>query len=200
MILLAGIVTAFVYSKLPAYMPSHWNAYGQIDAYASKDTHIYLFLGLCAGIPLLMNWIPKLDPKYKNIKTFEGDFGWFTVALTAFMVTLYLYTTAIGLGYQLPIQNFMIPALSLLFFSIGFMLRKTKSNYTIGIRVPWTLHSEKNWEMTHSLAAKCFMYGATVMLLSLLLGENSLFGFLAVLTVVVLIPIIYSYTLHKKGI
>lgn len=200
LIAITGATTALVYDKLPSMVPSHWNAIGEVDSYMKKSSHVMLFLGLSIGMPLLMSYLPKLDPKYNNIQKFEGDFSWFVVVLTGFMVSLYLFTTAYALGYTLPIQNFMIPALAILFFSIGLLMKKTKINYTIGFRVPWTLNSEKNWDLTHKIAAKTFMYGATAILLTLFLGQYAFLGFIIIVLAIVFIPMIYSYLLHRKGI
>jgi uncharacterized membrane protein len=79
-------------------------------------------------------------------------------------------------------------------------MKKTKINYTIGFRIPWTLNSEKNWDLTHKLAAKTFMYGATVILLTVFFGNYAFLGFFIVVLAIVFIPMIYSYLLHRKGI
>ncbi|MCC7304195.1 SdpI family protein [bacterium] len=200
LIISAYLVCWKVYGTLPETIPSHWNATGEVDGYVSRNMHFSLFLGLITVLPLLMQFIPKLDPKYKNIKTFEEDFGWFMVVLTGFILGLFLYINAYALGYTLPIQNFMIPALALLFFTIGYMLRRAKMNYSIGMLLPWTLNSEKNWDLTHRFASKTFMYGATILLLTLLLRKYAFTAFLLVLAIIVIAPIVYSYKLHKKGI
>jgi len=200
LILAAILLAIFSYQQLPSIVPSHWNALGEVDGYVSKNGHIVMFLGLCIGLPLLMTLIPKIDPKYTNIQKFEGNYSWFVVVMTAFTIGMFIYTTMYSLGYKFPIQNYMIPALSVLFFSVSNLLKKAKSNYTIGIRVPWTLHSEKNWDLTHQLAAKSFAYGSIVLLLTLLLGQNTFAVFMTFLFVMVLVPIIYSYWLHTQRV
>lgn len=200
LVLLAVIITLVYYPQLPAIVPSHWNALGEVDGYVSKTAHVYLFLGLCAGIPTLLLLLPRLDPKYKNIAEFINSFHWFAVVMTAFMVGLYIYTTAYALGYIFPIQLYIIPAMAILFFSIGAMLGQTKSNYTIGIRLPWTLNSEKNWNKTHQIASQVFKYGAAILLFSTLFGSYAFAAFLSILVGMLLIPTIYSYILHRKGI
>ncbi len=200
LIVFAMIITAVAYNKLPATVPSHWNINGDIDGYLSKSSHIVLFLVLSIGLPLLLNWAPKLDPKHSNIKGFENAYQWFIVSMTGFIVALYIFVTASALGYSLPIQNFIIPAMALLFYAIGVMLKQTKSNYTIGFKLPWTLHSEKNWDMTHAVAARSFKYGATALVLSLLFGTIAFPIFMVTLSVMVIVPVVYSYTLHRRGI
>ena len=82
---------------------------------------------------------------------------------------------------------------------IGFM-PKLRRNRTMGIKLPWTLQSEENWTRTHRLSGFLWVLCGLVMIpLSLLrLWSGWLFG--ALLAVMVLIPAVYSYALHRKGI
>ena len=47
--------------------------------------------------------------------------------------------------------------MGLVFIIIGNYLPKCKQNYTVGIKLPWTLNSEENWNKTHRLAGYVFM-------------------------------------------
>jgi uncharacterized membrane protein len=198
LILFAAIVTAFVYPQLPETVASHWNAEGVVDGYMDKKSNTLFFFGLMIGIPLLMLYLPKIDPKYQNIKAFEGSFDWFIVGLSVFFIALYVFSLAWALGYQFPINYFIIPALSLLFFSIGKMLENAKMNYTIGIRTPWTLANEENWDKTHKLSAKTYQYGSLFLLVALLFGKYSFVIFIISLLAMTLYPVLYSFILYKK--
>ncbi|MFZ6022208.1 MAG: SdpI family protein [Patescibacteria group bacterium] len=199
LIITAIIATIYVYPLLPELVPSHWNALGEVDAYTKKNVHVTFMLGICIVLPIFMRILPKLDPKYKNIKSFEGDFAWFTVVFTLFMIALYAYTTLYALGYQYPIQAFIIPAMSVLFYTTGLLLAKAKPNYSIGFRLPWTLDNEDNWNKTHKIASLSFRYGSFALLLTTLLGKYSFSVFMIALTFMALIPVIYSYRLHKTS-
>jgi len=48
--------------------------------------------------------------------------------------------------------------IAVLFFFLGSMMPKLKQNYTIGIRLPWTLHSEIVWDKTHQFGGKLFIF------------------------------------------
>lgn len=200
LVLFAYIFSFLMFDRLPNLVPSHWNTVGQVDGQMSKGASVIFFLSLITLLPLFLNYFPKLDPKYANIKKFEGDFGWFIVVFTTFFVGLYVFTTYYALGYEYPLQYFMLPGLTALFFSIGMLMRNAKSNYSIGFRLPWTLHSEDNWNRTHQVAAKFFMYGSLFFIPALLLGNYSFAGFMVILLVMVLYPIVYSYQLHRNGI
>ena len=88
--------------------------------------------------------------------------------------------------------------LGVVFIAIGNYLPKCKQNYTIGIKISWTLASEENWNKTHRLAGWVWVGGGIVMMLSGFFGILWL-TFLPV-AIMVLVPLVYSYILHKKGV
>jgi len=68
-----------------------------------------------------------------------------------FFVYLYGLTIRRNLGHPFEMSSALLPALALLFFYIGVMLRHTKKNRFVGIRTPWTLSSDSIWDKTHHL-------------------------------------------------
>ena len=81
---------------------------------------------------------------------------------------------------------------------VGNYLPKCKQNYTIGIKIPWTLNSEENWNKTHRLAGWIWTFGGLLIMLTGFLGGFWIF-FIVVLLMVVA-PLVYSYLLHRKGV
>ena len=75
----------------------------------------------------------------------------------------------------------------------------TKQSYTMGIRLPWTLNSEENWNRTHRLAGFLWVLGGIAFIVMSFIGWSLpvFFGLIAAMT---LVPIGYSYALYKKGI
>jgi uncharacterized membrane protein len=198
LVAIAAIATAFLYNKLPEQMASHWNAIGEVDGYMNKQSHTIFFFALMIGLPLFLLYVPKLDPKYQNIKSFEEQYHWFIVAMTIFFAALYAYTLSWSFGYKVSMNYFIIPAMSFLFFSVGFLLESTKSNYSIGIRTSWTLSSEKIWNETHVFAAKAFKYGSLILLVSMVFGDYGFLFFLVGILVMAFAPVLYSYLLYRK--
>ena len=82
---------------------------------------------------------------------------------------------------------------------IGNYMPKTKQSYTMGIRLPWTLHSEENWNRTHRLAGFLWVLGGLYFIVMSFVGWTPA-GFLIPLAVMVLVPTVYSYVLYKRGI
>ncbi len=96
----------------------------------------------------------------------------FFIALNVFFLYVYGLTLAWNLGNHFNLKQFLIPALALLIACIGVVLLNSKPNWFIGIRTPWTLSSETNWEKTHKLGAVLFELSALIMLLGVVFHEH----------------------------
>ena len=108
-------------------------------------------------------------------------------------------TLARGLGYEVRVERWVPIFMGVLFIVIGNYLPKTKQSYTMGIKLPWTLASEENWNRTHRLGGFLWVIGGALFILMSFIGW-SLAAFLIILALMVLAPMVYSYLLYRKGI
>ena len=88
--------------------------------------------------------------------------------------------------------------MGLLFVIIGNFLPKARQNYTIGIKIPWTLDNENNWNRTHRLAGYLWMACGMFFIIMALIGLGRTPWILGIFGLMVLVPCIYSYVLHVK--
>ncbi len=198
LIALAFVVGGFLYPDLPEKMPSHWNAQGEVDAWSGKDFAVFFFPGITLAIYLLITFIPLIDPLRRNYPKFHLPYFWFRTVFVIFFVLLYFYTLWAALGTKLNINFFIIPALSVLFILIGIFLPQVRKNYFVGIKTPWTIHSEEVWDKTHRFGGKCFIAAGVFALISLLFPKYFLSIFIAVILLAAFIPVIYSYLAFRK--
>ena len=83
---------------------------------------------------------------------------------------------------------------------------KLKQNYTIGIKVPWTLNSEEDWNMTHRMAGKVYVVAGVISIIialpnNVLSDEVTIIIFMAVFLVTGIGSVAYSFWLYKvKGL
>jgi uncharacterized membrane protein len=158
MIALAFLAGAILWNQLPDPMASHWNANGQVDGYMSKFWGVFLLPLMTLGMFVLFMAVPNIDPLKANIAQFRETFNLFIVLIIAFMLYIYGLTLVWSFGYQdFNMSAAMLPFMGVLFIAIGFMLRKAKRNFFIGIRTPWTLSSDSVWDKTHQLGSVLFM-------------------------------------------
>ncbi len=88
-----------------------------------------------------------------------------------------------------------------LFFVLGNYMPKCKPNHSVGIKLPWTLHSEENWTKTHRITGMFWVAGSVTMFLFMMVFEN---GFIAKIIPVLLImtvgPILFSVLYYRKQV
>jgi len=144
--------------------------------------------------------IPSIDPLKANIAQFRDVFNLFITLIVAFMIYIYALSLRWNLGYtDLSMSKAMLPALGILFFFVGYMLRKAKRNFFIGIRTPWTLSSDRVWDETHRLGSVLFMVSGVLAFIGSFFGGMLAFWFLFVpLIGSTLITIVYSYVLYQQ--
>lgn len=190
---LAGVI---LWNQLPEQMPTHWNASGEVDGWSSKPFAVF-------GLPLILlaaQWLCMLgtlaDPKKENHP--QKIFQLVLWIIPVLSVVLHAFTYAVALGNEVPIEVIMPVLIGLLFAIIGNYMPKCKQNYTIGIKIPWTLNSEENWNRTHRFAGFLWtLCGIVIMLTGFFGGFWIFFG---ITLVMVIVPVIYSYILYRKGI
>lgn len=198
LIIFCFAIGLYLYPKLPEQVPSHWNAQGEVDAWSSKDFAVSFFPLLTLGIYLLMTFIPLIDPLKKNYLKFSVPYFWFRTLFVLFFSLLYLYTLWAGLGAEMNISYFIVPVVSILFILIGLFLPKVKKNYFVGIRTPWTIHSEKVWDMTHRFSGKIFVIAGIISLAGLFFPDYSFTIFIIAVLSAAVISIVYSYFAFRK--
>jgi uncharacterized membrane protein len=89
--------------------------------------------------------------------------------------------------------------IAVLFALIGVALPKMRKNYMIGIRLPWTLHSEVVWRKTHEFGGKLFLALALVAAIAAFLpGAWAFWLLLGGIIMLLIILVWYSYREYKK--
>ena len=196
MLLLPIVAGLLLWNQLPDQMPTHWNAAGEVDSWSSKPFAVF-------GLPALMlviHWVCVLgtqaDPKKDNHSTKILHLVlWICPVLSIF---LHAVTYAAALGKEVRMEMIMPILIGVVLTVVGNYLPKCKQNYTIGIKIPWTLNNEENWNKTHRFAGILWVICGLAIMLTGFIGSGLLF--LPISLLMVLAPVIYSYLLHRKGL
>ena len=62
-----------------------------------------------------------------------------------------------GFGEAARLDHAAPIALGAFFALLGYVMPQIKQNYTIGVRLPWTLESEKAWDVTHAFVGRAWI-------------------------------------------
>lgn len=192
------VVELFFWNKLPTRIATHFNASMVADTYSSKAFAIFSMPLIMTAAQLLVVFLILHDPKNQNVTPWINYLVMFIVPVIGLVATIGIFSTALGYNLFAFKQTGLNLMTGAIFIVIGVVLRKVRPNYTIGIRLPWTLNSDENWIRTHKFAAKFYIGGGIIMLLTGFIPIKLLFLFVAL--VVIIVPCWYSYRLYKKGI
>ena len=199
MIALALLAGTILWNQLPDQMASHWNVNDEVDGTISKVWGVLMMPLITLGMFVLFLVIPNIDPLKANIAQFRESFNLFIVLIIAFMLYIHGLTLVWSLGFtNFKMSAAMLPFMGVLFIAIGFMLRKAKRNFFIGIRTPWTLSSDSVWAKTHQLGSILFMISGAFAIIGGVFGGMIAFWLMFVpLIGSSLFLVIYSYVLYR---
>ncbi len=199
LIVIPIIYLAIVWKNLPAQVATHFDFSGNPNDWTNKHDLIYLIGGLGIGTYLLMLFIPKFDPK-KKIEQMGDKYYSLRLLMTLLISVISFYLLYVS--YKAEINpNLLIGLIGGFDAVFGNYLQTVKPNYFIGIRTPWALENDEIWKKTNRLAGRLWMGGGLLIILISIFSRNNyalgiLFGI--VTFIIVIIPIIYSYTEFKK--
>ncbi|MBF8808091.1 MAG: SdpI family protein [Enterococcus lacertideformus] len=197
-ILLPIVASAVLWNQIPNQVATHFDMNWQADGWSSKQFALIGLPIILVGVQLITAFFILNDPKQKFTKLWiiYGTLG-IVPLIALFVQTLTIFY---ALGNQVTWLMKVTPEMliGLVFIFCGMVLMAVPQNYTVGIRLPWTLSSEQNWRQTNRLGAKMFIGGGILLLFAGIISWS--FLMLPIILVVIFIPTIYSFWLYRKGI
>ncbi|KLU60879.1 immunity protein SdpI [Peptococcaceae bacterium CEB3] len=200
-VVLMFALSLWAYPKLPARVPSHWNAAGEVNGYSTPFVGAFLLPAITVGVWLLFWLIPRIDPRKANYLLMNRVFWLISFVIVLFLGLLHSVTLLVALGLlRTGIVPVLIPAgIGLLFIVTGNYMGKVKFNYFFGIRTPWTLANEEVWYKTHRAVGPVWVIGGLIFLFSGFLPKQFAFPLILVVTLVLALgSIVYSYVLYQR--
>ncbi len=184
---------------MPARVPIHWGASGQVNGWGPAWVNAFLPPGIAILLYLTFLYIPLIDPHHRNYAAFAGPLRGLRLLVIAFLVVVHVLVVLASLGVGVPMDAAMRAGLPLLFAGIGAFLPGLRPNWFFGIRTPWTLASEEVWTRTHALGGKVWTIGGLVLVpCAFLPGPVGLAVLVAGIAVLVLVPVVYSAVIFKR--
>lgn len=192
--LLPIVLGLVLYEQLPEQIAVHFNSAGTPDNYMPKAAAIFGLPLVFALINAYTHFRLNKDPRNENASARLKQLSKWAVpliSLIAMPVTMFL-----SMGVAIPLGIIIQALAGLVVVICGNYLPKCRQNYTVGIKLPWTLNDEVNWNKTHRLA------GMIWVICGLLLTVNSFIQLehvsVALLAVMVVVPPVYSFMIYTK--
>ena len=195
--LLPIVIGLLLWDKLPDVMATHWGVNNQADGYSTKAFAVFVFPFILLGIHWLCLWITSKDPNQKKQSKKAFSMIFWMVPIVSLFVTSIMY--GIALGNTVNMGSVMFAMMGLMFMGIGNFMPKTKQNFTLGIKVIWTVNNEENWNATHRFGGKLWFFGGLFLVLaSFFPVEYTVYVLLPAILLMAFIPMVYSYFYYKK--
>ena len=193
-LLIPVLVGLLLWEQLPDRIPTHWNVDGEIDGWSGKGFAVFAL----PAILLVLHWVCILashaDPSSKNYHPKMIRLVLWICPVIGLVLCALVYTAA--LGYSLSVERIMPLLVGLMFLIMGNLLPKCRQSYTMGIKLPWTLHNEENWNKTHRFGGKVWVLCGAVTMATAFVGNFWIL--IGVLVVAITAPTLYSYCLYRK--
>lgn len=189
------VIGLLLWSQLPDTIPTHFGMDGTPNGWSSKGFTVFGLPLFLLGVHLLCVAATTQDPKYDNMSDKLFALVLWICPVTSLLVVAACYSAA--LGYEMNMSKYVMFGMGVLFMVIGNYLPKCKQNYTMGIKIPWTLDDEENWNKTHRLAGFLWVAGGILISINAFLGWQWLF--FVIVAVMAFMPIIYSFLYYRKN-
>lgn len=201
---------AWMFANLPEgleQIPVHWGLDGQADRFESREAARWTYLLLpAAGVLLaaLFAVLPQIDPFRDNVLKGRRAYltGWIgaEAMLALVSVGVAIMTTGGAGSDGNEFVRWIIAGTGVLFVLLGDALPKTRRNFFVGVRTPWTLSSDLSWQKTHRLAGWLFVGVGfwTIAAAFLFDGIGLVVSVMTPLAAVILVSAIYSFLVWRS--
>lgn len=207
-----------LYDRLPDVVAIHWGIDNQPNGWSSRAMAAFGMPGILALINLLCSIATERYPgspfarvspaSEKTAGERAKDYNladkvaprlmslcrWIIPVLSLILVPVTLYS---ALGVSFDIGRIVCSILGVMFIIIGNYLPKCRRNGFVGIRIPWTLSSDENWDKTHRFAGFVWIAGGAAVIAG---GWTKPIIAAAAIVAMILLPVVYSGILKHKGI
>lgn len=188
--------TLLVYRDLPASVPMHWNASGEVDRYGGPGW-VFTQPLIVALVALVWTVLPGVSPEKFKVGGFSATWwycGTAMVALLAYIQAVLLYGVSTG---TVPMPRALLGGMGAAIVLLGNVIGKVKRNFWLGVRTPWTLASDRVWYATHRLAGKTMVAGGLLAVAAAVLDLPFHLG-MAAIVLGALVPAAWSLVYYKR--
>lgn len=193
---------AYLWPSLPERVPMHYDLHGNVDRVGAKEELVFLVLIITAvnvGVYLLLKNAHLISPKKHSGQNTDRmlRMGFTVATFISAILCFILYSTIYGLPSFFP--GIVLSFVGLLLSIMGNYMYNIRPNYVAGFRMPWTLRNDDNWKRTHRVGGKLWFIGGLLIaaICPFLPFIPAIIVFFSMMIIITVIPLVYSYRIHK---
>ncbi|MDO5549030.1 MAG: SdpI family protein [Eubacteriales bacterium] len=166
------ILAGLSWSRLPDTIPLHWGLHGEVNRWAGRNV-IFLLAAIALIFTIVLLFAAKIDPKARNINRRRNLYEGLIVLLNLMLLGMMGITIAEAIRPgTVNVGQAVTLVVGILFAAIGNYLPKMKQNFTIGVRTPWALADEANWQYSNRFGGYMMFFAGLMMILGAFLLDD----------------------------
>lgn len=183
-----------LYDRLPEVVATHWNIHNRPDGWSSRAMAAFGIPCIMAALNLVCGGATDRLQSEGVPKRVLALCRWIIPVLSLILVPVMLYS---AMGVSFDMGRIVCSILGIMFIIIGNYLPKCRRNGVVGIKIPWTLSSDENWDKTHRFAGFVWIVCGAAAIVG---GWTKPVVAIVALVAMILLPVVYSGILKHKGI
>jgi uncharacterized membrane protein len=192
--LLPIVLGLTLHGKLPEQVAVHFDSTGAPNGYLPKGVAVFFLPVIFAALNMITHFRLNHDPRNDSVSLrLKQAAKWLLPVISVIIMPITMF---LSMGAPIPIGTIVASLVGIAIVICGNYLPKCKQNYTAGIKLPWTLHSQENWNKTHRFAGFLWVICGLLMIANAFLSWP--YGNIILLAAMVLMPPVYSYLKYKK--
>ena len=193
-ILLPIAVGLLLWNELPEMIATHFGVDNEPNGWSSKGFAVFGLPCVLLGIHWIAVLATAMDSRSRNIHGRMMTLLFWICPAVSLVCNALTYTYALGLKPDVGLTVMLL--LGILYIVLGNYLPKCGQNYSLGIRLPWTLNDPENWRRTHRVAGWSLTVGGVLILASAPFRIPWLFIIIVFLSI--LLPVAYSCAYARR--
>lgn len=161
LVLLIGLsVWGWLNTPPGAQIPVHFGMDGSPNRWGGRMEAFGLMPVIAIGLTLAFPFLPFIDPRGRNLARSKPAVLTVWIGSIWLLVMAQAALTLTALGYlesETGAARLIGAGCALLLIVVGNVLGKARPNWFFGIRTPWTLSSDKAWDVTHRWGGRLMM-------------------------------------------
>jgi uncharacterized membrane protein len=148
----------WLYGRLPATVPVHWNLAGEVDRYGGRAEAAFLFPALFVLIAALMLGIlPRFIPNTAEYVGTRRVYDQLVGVVLALMLYVQVVIAQLFMGREVHLISLLTLGAGVMFILMGNLLPKLRRNPIAGVRLSWALRDDTVWVKSQRMGGLAFV-------------------------------------------
>lgn len=168
--MIAASVWAWSAIAPDAQLPIHWDVQGHANGFAPKPVALGFAPAFALVLTALFALWPRVEPRRINLAASRYPYaaGW--IGAVGILAAIHVIVVMEALGKVLNVGSATLAAVSVLLIVLGNFLGKSRANFFVGVRTPWSLSSDLSWEKSNRICGWLMVLTGLAVLTALISG------------------------------